>query len=245
MGGGRFAWGWLAALVCGVCLCCLSACRAARLPDLAPEEIIRRSVEVMIALPGFHFVVDRSGASAYLNQEKTLIFRRAEGDFVSPDQAWAEVRIIAPGLVTEIKILGLGDRYWETNPLSGAWAELPGGMGFNPAVLFDPELGFQPMLESDLYDLTLEGMAELEESPGVALVHLSGKLHGERIFQMSDAMIGPENMEVQLWVHPETFELHRARIEAASPGEAEPVVWQLDFWDFGKVVELQPPGDAP
>lgn len=242
---GGSAWRWVIALVCGVCLGWLNACSAARLPDLAPEEIVERSVEQMKALPGFHFVIDRSGAPAYLNHEKTLIFRRAEGDFVAPDQAWAAVRVIAPGVVAEIKILGLGEQYWETNPLSGAWTELPSGMGFNPAVLFDPEMGFQPVLESDLYDLTLEGLAELEEAPGDRLYHLSGKLRGERIFQMSYEMIGPETLAVQLWVHPETFELHRARIEAPAVGETEPVIWQLDFWDFGSVVELRPPSETP
>lgn len=241
----KAAWRGILALVFGVCLVLSGACSPSRLPDLAPEEIMQRSVQRMKALAGFHFVIDRSGAPAYLNAEKTLIFRRAEGDFVAPDQAWAAVRIIAPGLVTEIKILGLGDRYWETNPLSGEWAELPGGMGFNPAVLFDPELGFQPVLENDVYELKLEGLAELEEVPGTRLYRLSGKLRGERIFQMSDAMIGPQTLAVQLWVHPETYDLYRARIEAPASGEAELVVWQLDFWDFGNVVALNPPGEIP
>lgn len=232
-------------LLCGVCLGCLPACRASRLPDLPPEEILQRSVQRMQALPGFHFVIDRSGAPAYLNAEQTLVFRRAEGDFAAPDKAWAAVRLIAPGLVTEIKILGLGERYWETNPLSGEWIELPGGTGFNPAVLFDPEMGFQPVLERDLYDLKVEGLAELEETPGVKLIHLSGTLHGDRIFQMSYQMIGPGTLAVQLWVHPDSFDLYRARIESPAPGEAEAVIWQLDFWDFGKVVTLEPPIEAP
>ena len=85
----------------------------------------------------------------------------------------------------------------------------------------------------------------MEELPGVKLYLLSGKLRGEHIFQMSYALIGPETMTIQLWVHPETFDLHRARIEALVLGESEPVIWQLDFWDFGKVVELQPPVITP
>lgn len=224
-----------------LCLLLISACQPGGPPELPPEEIIANSTARMKALSSFHFVIDRSGTPAYLDTEETLSFARAEGDFVAPDKARATIRIIAPGIVAEIRIVAIGESYWETNLLSGEWQALPAGMGFNPAILFDPQIGLQPVLESDLRDLALRGVEELEELPGVPLYALTGQLDGEGIYQMSYAMIGPETLDVQLWVAPETFELYRVLLTEPTADPASPTVWQLDFWDFDVPVEIAPP----
>lgn len=227
-----------------ICLV-IVACNRAAPEMLPPEEIVNRSVERMKSLDNFHFVIDRSGAPAYLDYQETLSFSRAEGDFVAPDRANAKIRIIAPGLVAEISIIGIGESYWETNLLSGQWQELPAGTGFNPAVLFDPVIGFQPVLESDLTDLQLVGIEELEELPGQKLYYLTGRIAGERLYKMSYEMIGPETMDVQLWVAPETFELYRAIITEPTADPTDPSIWQLDFWDFNTPVTIEPPIMTP
>ncbi len=158
-----------------------------------------------------------------------------------PDQARAQIRIIAPGIVAEIRMVALGDSYWESNLLSGEWQTLPSGTGFNPAILFDPQVGLQPVLDSDLSNLELRGVEELTELPGVQLYALTGRLDGQRIYQMSYAMIGPETMDVTLWIAPETFELYRVLITEPSADPADPTIWQLDFWDFDVPLEITPP----
>ena len=229
---------WVGALFISLLL---AACGSAGPEILPPEEIVARSTTCMKEMSSFHFVIDRSGAPAYLDMDETLSFARAEGDFVAPDQARAEIRIIAPGLVAEIRIMALGDDYWETNLLSGEWQSLPAGMGFNPAILFDPQVGLQPVLDRDLTNLALRGIEELPELPGTPLYALTGRLDGERIHQMSYAMIGPETMDVQLWIAPETFELYRVVITEPSADPADPTIWQLDFWDFDLPVDITPP----
>jgi hypothetical protein len=226
---------------------CLSlvACQKTSIEMLPPQEIITRSVERMTGLNSFHFVIDRSGAPAYLDTQETLSFSRAEGDFIAPDRATADIRIIAPGLVAEISIVGIGESYWETNLLSGEWQALPAGTGFNPAVLFDPVIGFQPVLESDLTDLQLVGIEELEELPGQKLYYLTGKIAGEHLYTMSYQMIGPEPMNVQLWVAPQTFELYRVILTEPTADPADPSIWQLDFWDFNTPVTIEPPLITP
>ena len=223
-----------------ICLT-LVACKQPAPETLPPDEIVSRSVERMKNLDSFHFVIDRSGAPAYLDTAETLSFSRAEGDFVAPDRATADIRVIVPGLVAEVSIVGIGDSYWETNLLSGQWQELPAGAGFNPAVLFDPVIGFQPVLESDLSDLHLVGIEELEELPGQKLYYLTGRMAGEHIYSMSYEMIGPQAMNVQLWIAPETFELYRAIITEPTADPADPSIWQLDFWDFNTPVTIEPP----
>ena len=223
------------------CLNILAACGKPTPPPLSPTEILSRSATRMKALSSFHFVIDRSGAPAFLDPAGTLAFRRAEGEYAAPDRARATVRVIAPGLVAEVKIVCIGKDYWETDLLTGEWLALPPDMGFNPAVLFDPATGLPPILETDVSDVELAGIEELRELPGKKLYSLRGVLNGERLYVMSYGLIGPERVSVQLWVAPETFDLYRAVIiEPATPG-SDKTTWQVDFWDLGKQVDIQLP----
>jgi lipoprotein LprG len=149
--------------------------------------------------------------------------------------------VIGPGLVAEIEIISIGETQWETNLLSGVWQELPPNWGFNPANLFDPDQGIRPILETDLGEIELLGIKALEEMPGQRFYALQGEVAGERLFQLSFGMIGPDEMSVQLWIDPETFDLHRMLIVDPQSGENEPTIWQLDFWNFDQAVEILPP----
>jgi lipoprotein LprG len=220
----------------------IAACGSPTPEILNPEEIVLRSVDRMKSLSGFHFLIDRSGAPAFLNEERSLSFRRAEGDFVAPDRAQATIRVIGPGFVAEVQVINIGEIQWETDFLSGEWQELPPEWGFNPAVLFDPEVGIQPILEKDLSELEWVGMEELEEVPGVSLYALTGEIDGERLNQLSLGMISPETMTVKLWIAPDTFELYRMQITEEATGGDEPTVWKVDFWDYNHIVEIVPPG---
>jgi hypothetical protein len=219
----------------------ITACQTSTPTPPPVEEIIDRSASYMKSLAGFSFLIDRQGAPAFLDYEETLAFRRTEGVFTAPDRAQATVRVIGPGVVAEVKIIGIGADYWETNLLSGEWQYIPGGLGFNPAVLFDPQIGFQPILESDLSELVLTGLEELQEMPGMKLYAITGRLQGERIYQMSYEMIGPEPMDVKLWIAPQSYELHRIFITDPNEGGDESTTWQVDFWNFGTTVEIVPP----
>lgn len=219
----------------------LAGCGQATPPPLSAEEIVARAATRMKGLSGFHFVIDSTGAPAYLDYNNTFAFRRAEGEYVSPDRASASVRVLAPGMVAEVQILSIGEQYWETNVFTGEWTELPAGMGFNPAVLFDPVIGFQPLIESDLTNLKYEGLEELKELPGKLLYTVSGSLLGDRLWQMSYQMIGPEAVTLKLWASPDTFEVQRVVITEPNPEKGEATIWQVDFWNFDQPAEIVPP----
>jgi hypothetical protein len=208
---------------------------------LPPGEIIVQATARMKSLSSFHFIIERTGAPAYIDTNNTLALGRAEGDFSSPDKAKGQVRIVATGIVVSFKFTSLGDRYWQTNPLSRKWEEYPTGTFFNPAELFDSEIGLQPILETDLYDLVLEGNKELEEMPGKLLYSITGQLQGARLYQLSWGMIGPDAMGAHLWVDPATFDLHRIELVEAAAEGGEPTLWKFDFLDFNKPVDIQPP----
>jgi lipoprotein LprG len=217
------------------------ACRNAQPPSLPPEEIVRNAADRMNAMPGFHFIIDRTGAPAYLDSGESLSFRRAEGDYVAPDRSRAIVRIIAPGLVTDVSVISVADIQWETNLLTGQWEELPPDWGFNPTVLFDAEIGLQAILTSDMSNLGPVEIERLDDVSDQRLYAVSGGVAGERLYQMSGGLIGPEPVTVKLWIMPETFELQRIYTTEPAAGADEPSVWQVDFANFDQVVTIEPP----
>ncbi|MCA9971160.1 MAG: LppX_LprAFG lipoprotein [Anaerolineales bacterium] len=210
-------------------------------PPPAPDEIITQMSAALAAQQSFHFAIDRSGAPAYVDPGNTLSFRHAEGDFLAPDKAQAAVRVNLPGIVTEISLISIGPIQWQTNVLTGRWEELPPNWGFNPTVLFDEAEGLPAILAADLQDVALAGTETLEDGPDAALYHLTGSVAGDRLFEMSGGLIGPETVSVDLWVAPETFLPQRIVVVEPEPERDEPSVWQVDFSQFNQEIEITPP----
>jgi lipoprotein LprG len=222
----------------------LAACGRSTPTPLPPEDIVARTVARMKSLTAFHFIIDRTGGPAYIDANRTLSLGRTEGDFAVPDRAQGQARIIAPGIVASVKFISVSGRYWQTNPLSGKWEEYAPGTFFNPAILFDREIGLEPILASDLLNLRLDGLEELKELPGQLLYALSGNMAGQRVAAMSAGLIGPAEMDIRLWVDPQTFDPARIVIVEPAADGAEATTWQIDFLDFNKPVDIQPPAGA-
>lgn len=218
----------------------LAACQPAP-PELTPQEIVAQAAINMEALQGFRFTIDRSGAPAYLDATNTLSLRRAEGEYAAPDRARATVRVILPGLVTNIAVVSVGENQWQTNPLTGRWEQLPPDWGFNPAILFREDIGLPAILAADLTNTTLDAPEKLEGGPNVALHKVTGDVVGDRLYDLSGGLIGPEPVQVTLWIEPERFLLHRILVIEPVPGSEEPSVWQVDFSQFGETFVIEPP----
>ena len=219
-----------------------AGCGKTQLEDLTAEEIISRSSDRMTGLAGFEFLIERTGEPVFLDYAETISFRRAEGKFVSPDQLYANVRIIAPGLVTEVRIIQIEDEQWETNLLTGEWQPTDPRYHIDLNLLFDAENGIPAVLKTDLLNPTLVGFEELPEIPGKDLYAIEADLEGERATQMSYGMIDNEKLSAKVWVDPDSFDLHRIKIvDPADPGDEEDTIWQFDFWSFGTNFEIEKP----
>lgn len=217
-----------------------SACQSHQAVDLSPGEILLRSSERLQSLGGFHVSLLRSGAPAYLDTAGTLSFSRLDGNYVAPDSIQAKVKVIAPGIVVEVDVISIDRIQWQTNVITGQWEQLPEDWGFNPANLFESQSGLPAILISDLSDLRVS-KGELDEMPGKALYLLTARLDGKNLYTLSNGLIGPDAMGAQIWVDPKTFDLHRVILtEHAKDAEIERT-WRIDFWDFDKVVDIQPP----
>lgn len=242
---GRLREVWLLGWVCWLAL---TACAGRSLsltptaPPPASQTILLRSAERLQSHPGFHFLIDRQGALAYFDPQQTLAFGQAEGDFVAPDTARALVRVIGPGLITDVSVISIGRIQWETNVLTGRWQELPPDWGFNPTLLFDPTLGLSAILQTDAYDLAPASYAAWEGAPAGAAYYVRGRLHGQRVYTLSGRLIDAEDMQFELWAWPETYELLQIRVtEPAQAGEESGSVWVVRFSDWGQRVIIEPP----
>ncbi|MCB8945337.1 MAG: LppX_LprAFG lipoprotein [Ardenticatenaceae bacterium] len=233
-------WRWLLLLLL---VMSLAACDTEEVPTVSPEEIVQKTADSLNQLPGFHFIIERTGAPAFVDPDGLIAFRRAEGDYTAPDKARAIVRVIAPGLVTEVNVISIGAVQWQTNIVTGAWEELPPNWGFNPAVLFDPAVGLPAILQNDLSELQLVGTEPLEGVTNDAVYRLTAVVAGDSIYQMSGTLIGPEAVTAEFWVDPATFHPLRILVTEPVPGSDEPSLWQVDFSQMGEVVAIEPPGE--
>ena len=220
-----------------------TACQPS-LPEIPTEELVRRSAERMKESDGFQFAIERDGAPAFLDPGETLSFRRAVGAYVAPDRALATVRVIGPGIITDVDVISVAEIQWQTNVVTRAWEELPPNWGFNPAVLFDDDIGIQAVLLADLSGVALaepENLAE-SEGPDELLYSVTAVASGENIYQMSGYLIGPEEVTLQLWIRPETFELVRIVVHEPEPEDEElESIWQVDISHYDELIDIQPP----
>jgi hypothetical protein len=219
----------------------LTGCKKSALPSLPPTEIIGHAIERLKTSAGFHFTIERTGTLAYIDAENTLAVNRIDGDFVTPDRVKGKIRVSAGGFPAEVSIVSIQGRFWQTNPLNQTWEEYDPGTVFNPAILFDAEMGIQPMLQSDLSELTLAGSEKLDKWPDKQLYHLQGKMKGDRIYEITFGLIGPEVMDVDVWVAPKTYEVHRIQIIDPVEGNPEPTIWMVDFLNYDQKADIQSP----
>ncbi len=215
-------------------------CRADNLPELPADELIGKTAVRITEQPHANFIIERQGASAYVDPDQTLVFRRAEGEYQAPDRAAAIVRIIAPGIIADVDVISIGNIQWQTNVLTGEWEELPPNWGFNPAVIFDHETGLQAILSNDLHDVTIIGTEKLDGIDG-KLYALKGIASGGRLSTMSGGLIEAETAVIQLWITPKTFDLRRAIITEPMADGEEDRVWQVDFEYEGETAVIEPP----
>ncbi len=122
-------------------------------PAADPAALVAGAVSAMEAVSSAHFEMTRSGAPITV---EGLIFDRAVGRYAAPAAAEAVLSMHAGDVAVQLGTISMDERTWITDPITGRWHELRLGSGFNPAVLFDPAVGWVALL-NDLRGVTVEG----------------------------------------------------------------------------------------
>ena len=215
----------------------LTAC-GTDIPQIPPAEVITRAGEAMLQAPSFHFKIDISGRPVVLNQVTQLSLRSAEGDFARPDKMGVHLKVLLAVAAAELDMIALGDEQYLTNVLTKQWEVLPPEFGFNPAIMFDPQVGLEQLLKSGLDNPHWIGVENID---GQNVFHLQGSISGERLQGMSGGLIGAGPVDVDLCLEPETYLPRKAVIVDRGSDLEKPTTWTMAFSSYGKEVSITTP----
>ncbi len=196
-----------------------------------PEVILAEATAAMSAVETLAFELTRSGAPITV---ASLQFDAAEGQYAAPDSAQAVLKVKAGGISVEVATIAIGERVWITNPLSQQWEEFPAGTGFNPAIIFDPEVGWEPLLGDDLSSVELDG----ERADGGTYV-ITGTVAPARVEVLTARLVRDQPVDVEMWIDAETALV--TRVAFATQGEDGRSDWLLLLSEFGEPVSIEPP----
>jgi hypothetical protein len=92
-----------------------------------------------------HFALTIDG-DLFIDTLKTQRIKSAEGDLVRPDKVSATAKVAAGPINATVKFIQIGDDIYMTNILTGKWEKSPGGLGYDPRVVFDASNGVTSVL---------------------------------------------------------------------------------------------------
>lgn len=215
----------------------LAAC-GTDVPQIPPADVITRAGDAMLKAPSFHFKIDLSGKPVVLNQLTQLSLRSAEGDFARPDKMGVHLKVLLAVAAAELDMIALGNEQYLTNVLTKQWEVLPPKFGFNPAVMFDQQVGLEQLLKAGLDNAHWIGVEVVD---GKSLYHLQGSISGERLQGMSGGLISNGPVDVDLWMEPDTSLPRKAVIVDKASDSEKPTTWTLTFSSYGKDVNITTP----
>jgi lipoprotein LprG len=210
-------------------------------PDLSPDEIARRAGQATAQVQFVHYDIDVEGGPVFIDFEETLSLQGLEGDLIRPDRVRATLRVGAGGLaVIELQAIGIGQEQFLTAPLTGQWERMPPGWGFDPTVLFDPEIGVEGVMTQAQWDELLGD----ERVGGVRCYHLRGRAFGQDVAPLTGWLIVADEIGIEAWVEQDDFRVRRLRAEEPPQDEGgNPTIWLLEFSAFDEPVTIErPPG---
>jgi lipoprotein LprG len=215
----------------------LTAC-GTDIPQIPPADVISRASEAMLQAPTFHFKIDIEGKPVVLNQLTQLSLRSAEGDFSRPDKMGVHLKVLLAVAAAELDMIALGNEQYLTNVLTKQWEPLPPEFGFNPAIMFDPQVGLEQVLKGGLDNAHWIGVEDLN---GKSVFHLQGSINGERLQGMSGGLISKGPIDVDLWIEPDTYLPRKAVIVDKDSDPEKPTTWTMTFSSYGKDVNIAAP----
>ena len=204
--------------------------------DQDVDTLLAASADVMGEVDTVRFAIERGGDPVYIDDVGLLEFKDAKGRFVAPDAADAVVKVGVSGLNVEIGAVAIEGSLWLSNPLTGDWELAPAAYAFDPTTLFDPEVGWRPLLAGELQNAEFVGR---EEGDDGARYHLTGTAPAARISTITAGLVSGQDVAVDLWIDPVTAHVLQVVFEADSPtGRSD---WDLSFSDYGADIVITPP----
>jgi len=203
------------------------------------DAVRNAAAQAMAEVETVHFTIERRGAVVHVDEEGALAFERASGRFASPSSADAVIALTAGGRAIEVGAVAIGGVTWITNPVTGRWERAPESLSFDPATLFDPDLGWHPLLSSGLRHAELVEPAPDDENRYL----LRGVADRERVAVLTGGLVR-QRVPIDVWLDAVSGRVVEARFEAETPDG--PTSWRLVLFDYGAEVVIERPdlGDS-
>lgn len=209
-------------------------------PTPTPAELSAQIGQATQASPSVHFEIALSGKPVFADDTQLFAISSIVGDLKRPDGVLATLKVSASGGLSEIKSVSLAGKQYITNPITLAWQCLPPGTAFDPAILFDPNKGFEHLLQQQYRDVALVGNQELAGKPSY---HLRGTLPGQALREISGTMLGASDVKADLWADMATKRVSQLVLVDSATDVASPTTWTIVFSDYEKTVDVRaPPG---
>jgi len=209
-------------------------------PTPTPAELSAQIGQATQASPSVHFEITLSGKPVFADATQLFAISSIAGDLKRPDGVLATLKASASGGVNEIKSVSLAGKQYITNPITLAWQCLPPSSAFDPAILFDPNKGFEHLLQQQYRDVALLGSQELA---GKSNYHLRGTLPGQALREISGTMLGAGAVKADLWADVATKRASQLVLVDSATDAANPTTWTIVFSDYEKAVDVRtPPG---
>lgn len=200
-------------------------------PSTDPTEILDAAAEAMAAVEGVTFTIERTGAEVFIDDGENLVFVSADGRFGAPSSADAVVTVELGSATLQVGAVAIDGTIWLTDPVSGGWEEASESLTFDPATLFDPEIGWRALLADDLTDV------ELVSTEGDTAV-ITGIAAAERVDVLTGGIVD-ESAPVELTIDTATDLISSVEFDVdTGDGIAE---WRVELDDYGARVDVTAP----
>lgn len=201
-----------------------------------PDSVLQAASAAMGSVDYVRFRIERSGAPVYIDPLDTLNFSIAEGQFAAPSSANAVVTLAVGNINAQIGAIAIDGTTWLTNPITGEWEDAPEGYEFDPATLFDPELGWRPLLGGGLSEV--EWVGEVTRN-NQSRYQIRAQADPERVAVILAGLIRKQPVELNMWIEPSTGYVREAELSTVHEGQTSD--WYIEFTEFGEPVDISPP----
>ncbi len=199
-------------------------------------SIVAASGTAMGTTESVRFELERNGAPVYIDQVEQLALNSVIGQFTVPGSAQAVLEVeVDGGLVSELGAVALDDEIWLSNPITGEFEPLPAGIDLDPSLFFDPQGGWQPLME-ELTDVELVGT---EERDGADRYHIAATAPADRVETITAGLVKDQDVDIDFWIQPVTGQVRS--VEFTTFVDGEEIDWKLDLSEYGNDFDIQPP----
>lgn len=196
-------------------------------------EILDDASKAAADVDSFHFKLSHQNGSTPLPLNLSL--ESAEGDIVVPDKLKADVKAEAAGINVSVKIIGIGNQTWVTNPFTRDWQRLS---GTNIRDFADPAAlvtGILPAVKDPQ-------IAGLEEVDGTSTYKLTGTIDSAALSDSLGIAEPGQTVTVEAWIGVDDSLPRRVKlIGPLTDDEKDNVTRQVDLSRYNQPVDIQQP----